>query len=113
MTPSRNEENDSQVLGPYRPANAKAGGFMSRLMNKIKNVVGAGSEHTIVTYDKESDRYGLRYTELIGPIVKSIQELVRSVKSNHQEVQALKQENEALKNYLCSKDPSAPFCKSH
>jgi hypothetical protein len=34
----------------------------------------------IVDYDKKSDRYGIRYTELIAPIIKAVQELFREVK---------------------------------
>jgi len=32
---------------------------------------------SIVSYDQSSDRYGIRYTELIAPIVKAIQDLSR------------------------------------
>jgi cell division protein FtsB len=34
-----------------------------------------GQQSPIVEYDKESDRYGLRYTELISPLIKALQEL--------------------------------------
>ncbi len=72
----------------------------------------------IVNYDKETDRYGIRYTELISPIIKAIQELYQKVVGIESETADLKarlqkaeQENAALKAYLCAKDPSAPICQ--
>ncbi len=73
---------------------------------------------SIVTYDESSDRYGVRYTELIAPLIKAFQELYEMVtghsekiESQTQEISSLKEENKQMKKYLCQKDPKAPFCK--
>jgi hypothetical protein len=88
-------------------------------------------DNVIVTHDEKTDRYGVRYTELIAPLIKAIQELyadlmghenriaaqereVASVNAKldakDKEIQKLKEENAAIKAYLCSKDKSAPIC---
>jgi trimeric autotransporter adhesin len=78
----------------------------------------------IVTYDSSSDRYGVRYTELLAPMIKAVQQLhgelkaaltdISILKSNDatkdKEISALKAENAAMKAYLCTKEPKAPFC---
>lgn len=51
----------------------------------------------IVTYDKENDRYGIRYTELISPIIKALQELYHMVTGQSEQIEQLKNENIALK----------------
>lgn len=82
----------------------------------------------IVDHDKKSDRYGLRYTELISPVIKAVQELYNRVLGIERKVasieelkaenaqlkkdnQQIKDENKAIKAYLCSKDPKASICK--
>ncbi len=58
-------------------------------------------ETPIVDYDKDSDRYGIRYTELISPIIKAIQEFFHRWSDDssaiHRDIAAIKKENEALK----------------
>ncbi len=45
-----------------------------KIVNESRGV--ASNEPTpIVDYDKESDRYGIRYTELLSPVIKAIQEI--------------------------------------
>ncbi len=93
----------------------------------------------IVTYDEDSDRYGIRYTELIAPVIKAIQELYVKIMDHGREIaltqtktdnletrnfrlekentelkigiEKVEQENVAIKSYLCSKDPGAAICK--
>ena len=82
----------------------------------------ASSEQIIVSHDSKTGDYGLKYSELISPMIKAIQELyntqdreLASVKTENvakdKEIEKLKQENLAVKSYLCGKDPTAPFCK--
>ncbi len=57
-----------------------------------------GDEKTsIVDYDNKSDRYGVRYTELISPLIKTAQELYAKIMGVESDVAVLKAENEKLK----------------
>ncbi len=92
----------------------------------------------IVTRDPATDRYGIRYSELISPIIKAIQELYQSLVDIDTEVEQLKLENvnlkaavatqaeemqshkdqstrqskelEAIKAHLCSQNPRPALC---
>ncbi|MCM2348379.1 MAG: tail fiber domain-containing protein [Bacteriovoracaceae bacterium] len=89
---------------------------------------------SIVSYDKKADKFGVRYSELIAPLIKAVQELYNKFtghdealvvqgsqiasKADKVEMDALKtklqiaeKENAMIKAYLCSKDPKAVFCK--
>lgn len=98
----------------------------------IAKAKGQATPNVIVSHNEESDSYSVRYTELISPIIKAIQELyqevlgvksvndsqTRQIASTDEKLQklesendSLKQENAAIKKYLCEKDPSAPICK--
>ncbi|WP_419172486.1 tail fiber domain-containing protein [Halobacteriovorax sp.] len=44
-------------------------------------------------------------------IINAIQDLNTEIEDNHREISSLKEENQMLKDYLCSKDPQAPFCQ--
>lgn len=98
------------------------------------------STETIVTYDKKSDRYGIKYSELIAPIIKAVQELnskVNSILEKMQEstdlastkvdqeefekvkkesldkdkkIESLQKEISEIKLYLCSKDAKSDLC---
>lgn len=68
-------------------------------------------DNVIVTHDEKSDRFGVRYTELISPLIKAVQELFTQFTSQKAELASLKAENAAMKKYLCEKDPSAEFCQ--
>ena len=78
-------------------------------------------DNVIVTYHEVSDRYGVRYTELIAPVIKAIQELYaaftgvksdveklkadnamkdRSIASLKSQTEKLEEENKAMKNRL-------------
>lgn len=98
--------------------------------------VGKTAKTSIVTHDETTDRYGVRYSELVSPLIKAVQELynrlmgveahqssqdreIASVKAQlaaktaklEAENDKLKQENAAIKAYLCAKDPSAVLCR--
>ena len=70
---------------------------------KAKNVNGRTEDvsNVIVAHDDKTDRYGVRYTELISPIIKSIQELYNrmlGIENNvNREIASLKNENKNLK----------------
>ena len=64
-------------------------------------------DNVIVTHDEATDAYGVRYTELISPIIKAIQELYSQLigvnaKVSKLEIEnaKLKKENEAIKDRL-------------
>ena len=59
---------------------------------------------SIVTYDEKVDRYGVRYSELIAPLIKAVQELyarfvgVEAAQNNQaREIASIKAENQNLK----------------
>ncbi len=86
-------------------------GLISQETEKVlKDVKGGDTENVIVTHDKESDRYGLRYTELFSPLIKAFQELYEMFLEHTSQIAELRAENEQMKSYFCGKDPSAPFC---
>ncbi|MDG0815091.1 tail fiber domain-containing protein [Bdellovibrio svalbardensis] len=89
-------------------------GLIAQETEKVLNEVSKSNRKPagqgVVTYDRESDRYGIRYTELISPIIKAIQDLYESLVGTQKEVVALKAENTMIKAYLCKKEPTAPFC---
>lgn len=78
-------------------------GLIAQETERTIRSMGADSAG-IVDYDKESDRYGVRYTELISPIIKAVQELSAYVISgftrHDQEIAALRKENEDLRARL-------------
>ncbi len=58
----------------------------------------------VVYTDKDSGLKSVAYDHLVAPIIEAIKEL-------DDENKKLKNENSIIKNYLCSKDPSAPICE--
>lgn len=53
--------------------------------------------------------YSVAYSMLISPLIEAVKELDKKVSVENK---ALKEENTAIKNYLCEKDPHAPFCSN-
>ena len=108
-----------QLLLPLMPAKKSKSlqathyGLLAQETKSALKAVGANAdtEMPIVTYDAKSDKFGLRYSELIAPIIKAIQQLYALWIANDQRVKTLELENRAMKNYLCVKDPLAPVCK--
>lgn len=99
-------------------------GFIAQDVEKTLNEIVKNKQQTsIVSHDKKSDKYGIRYTELISPLIKAVKELdakFMALKSQprlpasvvmDKKVRELEAENKAMKAYLCGKDPAAPFCK--
>lgn len=101
-------------------------------IRKARGPAATTEDQSIVDHDQETGRYGIRYTELVAPLIKAMQELAQQVKAlfglqeqTTREIAAVKAENEdlkrrmqkteeqnaALKAYLCAKDPHAPICK--
>ena len=84
---------------------------------KAKARVNSGGsddmDNVIVSHDHNTDTYGIRYTELISPIIKAIQEMYLQITGLESRMSALHSENAAMKAYLCEKDPAAPFCQAH
>lgn len=70
-----------------------------RALAEVKISSGRVNEmnDVIVTHDKKTDRYGVRYTELIAPIIKAIQEIFVDVVGIKAEISNLKRENERLR----------------
>ncbi len=66
---------------------------------------GRKPANIIVDHDKKTDRYGVRYTELIAPIIKSIQDLFA-------QVVGVKSDVETLKSDLASKTQEIEKLKS-
>ena len=79
---------------------------------------------TAVVEDKATGYKQVDYSVLVAPIIQSIKEFYVYVinqfkeqsreiasKADQTEVDRLKAENQMLKDYLCSKDPTADFCQ--
>lgn len=71
----------------------------------------------VVVTDPKTGFKSVAYDHLVAPIIEAIKSIFnrlthveRGVSSLQTENEKLKNENAELKQYLCSKDPSAPFC---
>ena len=87
------------------------------IVSDLKNGSVADPGNVIVAHDKTTDRYGIRYTELIAPIIKAVQEVDLKVADEAAaeaelalQIGQLKAENNAMRSYLCARDPGAGFC---
>lgn len=65
---------------------------------------GNTEKTSIVTHDEATDRYGVRYSELISPLIKAVQELYKRLmgveahqSTQDREIASVKAENEKLK----------------
>jgi len=111
---------------------------MEQAMIEAKKLAGRPEEvdQAIVSQDSKSGAYGVRYTELIAPLIKAVQDLnnklvdiesalskqSRELAAEKQHVLELELENARLKNarlksesenvkaWICSKDPGAVLC---
>jgi len=98
-----------------------------KALSEAKKRLGknASVDNTIVTHDQETDAYGVRYTELIAPLIKALQEMYhdfvdtketvkkqeREIASVKAELEKSKKENAEIRAWICSKDPGSPFCR--
>ncbi len=60
--------------------------------------------NTIVCHDSSNDRYGIKYTELISPIIKAVQELFKLVKGDEARLVAQEKDLASLKADIAAKD---------
>lgn len=62
--------------------------------------------------------FAVSYSNLVAPIIEAIKELkveisnLKRSPASSEEVLKLKKENAMMRDYLCKKDPQAPFCKN-
>jgi len=71
-------------------------GLIAQEVEIVINEFGLTKDnHSLVHYDKSDDKYRLAYTELIGPLIKSIQELS---KSNSELIERVKELENKLEN---------------
>lgn len=126
---------------PHRGTTQHYGVIAQETESAIAKAKGQDSRNIIVAHDEETDSYSVRYTELISPLIKAIQEIFKDLQDVKAEnaIQArqiaskvdqealdaanamiqnleaenskFKQENAAIKAYLCAKDPAAGICK--
>lgn len=74
-------------------------GFIAQDVDKKLKDQKVGS-NGVVNYDKASDRFGVNYSELIAPIVKSIQELFQRLKMEESNSQKIVNEQLALRKEI-------------
>lgn len=63
----------------------------------IAKAKGQSKTNVIVNHDKVSDSYSVRYTELISPLIKAVQELYHKLMGVDREIASVKNENAELK----------------
>lgn len=83
-------------------------GFIAQDLEKIlPEVVATG-------LDKEKLK-SVHYGHIVPVVVEAIKDFYSKFKNHEahssQEIAAIKEENAAMKSYLCNKDPAAPFCR--
>lgn len=64
----------------------------------------------IVTTGKTDGYKTVSYTMLIAPLIEAVKELYSKWSSQDEELKIIKAENNAMKKWICEKDPSADFC---
>jgi|GEM_PF-1474626 len=71
----------------------------------------------VVVTDPQSGLKSIAYDHLISPLIEAFKSLVQDTQKQNREIASLheradkaEKENAAMKEYLCQKDPSAPFC---
>jgi trimeric autotransporter adhesin len=86
-------------------------GLIAQEAEQVIAEIGKSEKTSIVSHDETTDRYGVRYSELISPIIKSVQELysrmirtdreIASINSSanvaESKISKLEMENEKLK----------------
>ncbi len=76
-----------------------------KALSDAKKLSGRENEvdNVIVTHDEKTDRYGVRYTELIAPIIKAIQELYNELMGHDSRLTTLEAKDAAKERSIASK----------
>ena len=89
------ENEDAEWEGKYEIEQMRFSGFIAQEVEKAAEVLGY--EFSGVDAPKnENDIYGLRYSEFVVPLVKSVQELNEELQSKSQKIAELEQQNKEL-----------------
>lgn len=63
-----------------------------------------------VVTDEVTGYKSVAYSKLVAPLIEAVKELAGNDDKQSRDIASLKEENQMLKDYICSKDPEAPFC---
>ena len=89
------ENEDAEWEGKYEIEQMRFSGFIAQEVEKAAELLGY--EFSGVDAPKnENDIYGLRYSEFVVPLVKSVQELNEELQSKSQKIADLEQQNKEL-----------------
>ena len=89
------DNEDAEWEGKYEIEEMRFSGFIAQEVEKAAELLGY--EFSGVDAPKnENDIYGLRYSEFVVPLVKSVQELNEELQSKSQKVAELEQQNKEL-----------------
>ena len=89
------ENEDAEWEGKYEIEKMRFSGFIAQEVEKAAELLGY--EFSGVDAPKnENDIYGLRYSEFVVPLVKSVQELNEELQSKSQKIAELEQQNKEL-----------------
>ncbi len=72
-------------------------GLIAQEAEKAIAEVGISEKTSIVTHDETTDRYGVRYSELISPLIRAIQELYNKLLGVDRDIASIKNENILIK----------------
>jgi len=72
---SENENGDEVTEEIEKTFTRKHQGLLAQQVEEVLN----GKDFAGLIYDEESDRYGLRYTEFVAPLIKAVQELTARI----------------------------------
>lgn len=73
-------------------------GLIAQEAEQVLADLGKKEETSIVTHDAETDRYGVRYSELISPLIKAVQELYENLMGVQSRQGALAREIASVKD---------------
>ena len=75
-----------------------------KALSDAKKLSGRENEvdNVIVTHDEKIDRYGVRYTELIAPMIKAIQELYNELMGHDSRLATLEAKDAAKDRAIAS-----------
>ena len=89
------DNEDAEWEGKYEIEQMRFSGFIAQEVEKAAELLGY--EFSGVDAPKnENDIYGLRYSEFVVPLVKSVQELNEELQSKSQKIAELEQQNKEL-----------------